>query len=48
VAIMLMAGIRERLKEDKVPQGLRGAGITLIITGIIAMAFVGFSGMVKF
>lgn len=48
VAIVLMAGIRERLRDDKIPEGLRGAGITLIITGIIAMAFIGFSGMVKF
>ncbi len=48
LAIILMAGIRARIKEDKVPEGLRGAGITLVVTGIIALAFVGFSGMVKF
>lgn len=48
LAIVLMAGIRERLREDKIPEGLRGAGITLLITGIIALAFVGFSGMIKF
>ena len=48
LAIILMAGIRSRIKEDKVPQGLRGAGLTLVITGIIALAFVGFSGMIKF
>ncbi len=48
LAIVLMAGIRERIKEDKVPPGLRGSGITLIITGIIALAFIGFSGMIKF
>ncbi|MBT3286509.1 MAG: NADH:ubiquinone reductase (Na(+)-transporting) subunit E [Victivallales bacterium] len=47
LAIVLMAGIRSKIKEDKVPEGLRGAGITLIVTGIIALAFVGFSGMVK-
>ena len=47
VAIVLMAGIREQIKEDKIPAGLRGAGITLIITGIIALAFVAFSGMIK-
>lgn len=46
LAIVLMAGIRERLKEDKIPPGLRGAGITLIITGIISLAFVAFSGMI--
>ena len=36
-----------RLKEDKVPEGLRGTGITLVICGIIALGFVGFSGMIK-
>jgi Na+-transporting NADH:ubiquinone oxidoreductase subunit E len=48
LAIVLMAGIRERLREDKIPAGLRGGGITLIITGIIALAFMAFSGMVRF
>ncbi len=48
VAIVLMAGIRERIREDKVPVGLRGAGITLIVTGILAMGFVGFSAMISF
>lgn len=48
LAIVLMAGIRNRLKEDKVPENLRGTGITLIICGIIALGFVGFSGMIKF
>lgn len=47
LAIVLMAGIREQIKEDKIPPGLRGSGITLIITGIIALAFVAFSGMIK-
>jgi Na+-transporting NADH:ubiquinone oxidoreductase subunit E len=47
IAIILMAGIREQIKEDKIPPGLCGAGITLIITGIIALAFVAFSGMIK-
>ncbi len=47
IAILLMAGIREQIKEDKIPAGLRGSGITLIITGIIALAFVAFSGMIK-
>lgn len=47
LAIVLMAGIREQIKEDKIPPGLRGSGITLIVTGIIALAFVAFSGMIK-
>ena len=47
VAILLMAGIRHRLRSAKVPPALEGAGITLIITGIMAMAFVIFQGMVR-
>ena len=47
LAIAAMAGIRERLKEDKIPPALRGPGIALIITGIMAMAFIGFSGIVQ-
>ncbi|HOE90623.1 MAG TPA: Rnf-Nqr domain containing protein [Candidatus Cloacimonadota bacterium] len=46
LAIMALAGIRQRIKEKMVPAGLQGAGITLIITGIMALAFVGFSGSV--
>jgi len=47
LAIVLMAGIRRRLKSARVPPGLEGAGITLIIAGIMALAFIGFSGMVQ-
>lgn len=47
LAILAMAGIRERLMEQKIPQPLRGPGIVLIITGIMAMAFIGFSGIVQ-
>ena len=45
LAIMAMAGIRQKLKRARVPRGLEGAGITLIITGMMALAFMGFSGM---
>lgn len=47
LAILAMAGIREQLKEDKIPPALRGPGIALIIAGIMAMAFIGFSGIVQ-
>lgn len=47
LAIVLMAGIRERLKNAQIPPALEGPGITLIIAGIIALGFVGFSGMVQ-
>ena len=47
IAILAMAGIREKLKDDRIPPALRGPRIVLIITGIMAMAFVGFSGIVQ-
>lgn len=47
LAIIAMAGIRSRLNEKSIPEGLRGVPITLIITGIMALAFMGFSGMVQ-
>lgn len=47
LAIMMLAAIRRKLKEKLVPVGLQGAGISLIITGIMALAFIGFSGIVQ-
>ena len=47
LAIMAMAGIRQKLARAKVPPGLEGAGITLIIAGMMALAFMGFSGMIN-
>ncbi len=47
LAIVALAGIRQRLKTDSIPEGLRGTGITLIITGLMALAFIGFSGIVQ-
>jgi electron transport complex protein RnfA len=47
IAISLMAGIREELDLADVPKPLRGAGITLIVAGIMAMAFMGFAGVDK-
>jgi hypothetical protein len=42
-----MAGIREELDLCDVPVSLRGAGITLVVAGILAMAFAGFTGVGK-
>jgi Na+-transporting NADH:ubiquinone oxidoreductase subunit E len=42
-----MAGIRQKIKKNPIPKGLEGPGITLIITGIMALAFIGFSGIVQ-
>jgi Na+-transporting NADH:ubiquinone oxidoreductase subunit E len=45
IAIIAMAGIRQKMKNAKIPPGLEGPGITLVIAGFMAMAFMGFSGM---
>ncbi len=45
IAICLMAGIREELDLGDVPKPLQGAGIALIVAGILAMAFMGFTGV---
>lgn len=47
LAIVALAGIRQKLKNANVPRGLEGPGITLIITGLMALAFIGFSGIVQ-
>jgi len=47
LAIILMAGIREQLDLADIPQPLKGAGIALIVAGIMALGFLGFSGMIK-
>lgn len=46
LAIVLMATIREELEFADIPKPLQGAGITLMIAAILAMAFQGFAGMV--
>jgi Na+-transporting NADH:ubiquinone oxidoreductase subunit E len=45
LAIVAMAGIRERMQNARVPRGLEGPGITLVIAGIMALAFIGLSGV---
>lgn len=45
LAIILLAGIRERLKYADVPAGLRGLGITFITAGLMAIGFMSFSGI---
>ena len=45
LAIMSLAGIREKLKYSDVPRGLRGLGITFITVGLMALAFMAFSGI---
>ncbi|MBW7983836.1 NADH:ubiquinone reductase (Na(+)-transporting) subunit E [Enterobacillus tribolii] len=45
LAIVAMAGIRERMKYAEVPAGLRGLGITFVTTGLMALGFMSFSGV---
>lgn len=47
LAVVLLAGIREKLKYSDIPVGLRGTGITFMIMGLMAMVFMGFSGMAQ-
>ena len=46
LALVLFAGIRERLDFEDVPKAFKGIPIALITAGILAMAFMGFSGLV--
>lgn len=45
LALLLMAGIRERLEVAPIPENLKGLPITFVIAGLMALAFLGFSGM---
>jgi Na+-transporting NADH:ubiquinone oxidoreductase subunit E len=47
LAIMAMAGIRHRLANERIPRGLQGPGITLFIAGLMALAFMGFTGVLQ-
>ncbi len=47
MAILALAGIRQKLKNDKIPAGLQGPGIALIIAGMMALAFIGFTGVLQ-
>ena len=47
LALVIFAGIREQLALVKIPKAMNGVPIALITAGILAMAFMGFSGLVK-
>ena len=47
LAIMALAAIRTKVDKAPVPAGMKGAGITMITIGFMAMAFIGFSGMLQ-
>ena len=45
LAIIALAGVREKMKYSNVPPGLRGLGITFITVGLVSLAFMSFSGI---
>ncbi len=45
LAIILLAGVRERLESADIPEFLKGMPITLITAGLLSVAFMGFSGL---
>lgn len=47
LALILMAGIREQIELLGAPKGMKGFPLTLIIAGLLSMAFMGFAGLVK-
>lgn len=46
VAIVLMAGIREKIENNNVPEAFKGTPIVLVTAGLMAIAFCGFSGLI--
>ncbi len=47
LALIILAGIREQLELADIPRGMKGVPLSLVIAGILALAFMGFSGIVK-
>ena len=45
LAIVSMAAIRFKLRYSQIPEGLKGLGITMILTGLVSMAYLAFSGI---
>lgn len=47
LALIILAGIREQIELVDIPKGMKGVSLSLVIAGILAMAFMGFTGIVK-
>jgi len=47
LALVILAGIREQMDLVNIPKGMRGVPISLVTAGILALAFMGFAGIVK-
>ena len=46
IAIVLMAGIREKIEHNDIPEAFKGTPIVLVTAGLMAIAFIGFSGII--
>jgi electron transport complex protein RnfA len=46
LALILMAGIREQLELVNIPKGINGVPIAFVVAGLLALAFMGFAGIV--
>ena len=46
IAIVILAGIRERMEHNNIPESFKGMPITLVTAGLMAIAFFGFSGII--
>lgn len=47
LALIILAGIREQLELADIPKGMKGVPLSLVIAGILALAFMGFTGIVR-
>ncbi|MDD4215614.1 MAG: Rnf-Nqr domain containing protein, partial [Bacteroidales bacterium] len=47
LAMILMAGLREQMETTRYPKGMKGFPISLVTAGLLSLAFMGFSGLVK-
>ncbi|MCP4257232.1 MAG: NADH:ubiquinone reductase (Na(+)-transporting) subunit E [Planctomycetes bacterium] len=47
VAIVLLAGLRQKMRYSNIPEPFQGVPIAMIVTGVLAMVFMGFAGMVS-
>jgi len=47
LALIILAGIREQLELADIPKGMKGVPLSLVVAGILALAFMGFTGIVK-
>ena len=46
IAIVILAGIRERCEDNDIPESFKGTPIVLITSGLMAIAFCGFAGLI--